>query len=30
VFQIVLPLQEPDPVSPASADGPRSVVMARR
>jgi PAS domain S-box-containing protein len=30
VFQIVLPLQEPDPGSPASADGQRPVEMARR
>ncbi len=30
VFQIVLPLVEPDPVSPASADGQRPVEMARR
>jgi PAS domain S-box-containing protein len=30
VFQIVLPLVEPDPASPASADGQRSVEMARR
>jgi PAS domain S-box-containing protein len=30
VFQIILPIQEPDPGTPASADGQRSVEMARR
>jgi PAS domain S-box-containing protein len=30
VFQIVLPIQEPDPGTPASTNGQRSVEMARR
>jgi signal transduction histidine kinase len=30
VFQIVLPLQEPDPGGPAPADGQRPVEMAQR